>query len=448
MRADTPHTFRSAIAKLACRIAPFAVALQVLAGGAASASAASCPQVGSFSGGNQPPVCWRAYNDNSPFNAQIPAGANLATDSAAIVGQMTSSGYHFDGTQSSFQFDSDGSRPIYWASSSDPLVTIHCNAYWGPNTCQGANGVLVDGLQIHIPAGARPGDSWDERMIVVDQSTGTEYDFERASWTDPTDLAVWSASAIPIAGTDATGLGAQADAANIGMMAGVIRPDELAAGVINHALAISVPCTSGYVWPATGPWGLDCKTIGQDPASAPPMGGLLQLNMTPAQIAASGAPAWQQTIMTAMATYGMYINDTNGGTDNTTLEIEKQGDQTTTSFGLAPQMGNLVRAVGGTSAGPGAWIVGGVPIDASKLRLIAPIQCVAQGTCPAADPPVATPASATPALEPKAHTAVVVHRTTHRRKHHARSRHHKRQHHRRHHHRRRHHRRHHHRHLS
>ena len=112
-------------------------------------------------------------------------------------------------------------------------------------------------------------------MIVVDQSTGTEYDFERASWTDPTDLTVWSASAIPVAGTGATGLGAQADAANIGMLAGVIRPSELAAGAINHALAVSVPCTSGYVWPATGPWGLDCKTIGQDPASAPPMGGLL-----------------------------------------------------------------------------------------------------------------------------------------------------------------------------
>ena len=221
-------------------------------------------------------------------------------------------------------------------------------------------------------------------MIVVDQSTGTEYDFERASWTDPTTSPYGQASAIPVAGTGATGLGAQADAANIGMLAGVIRPSELAAGAIDHALAVSVPCTSGYVWPATGPWGLDCKTIGQDPATAPPMGGLLQLNMTPAQIAATGAPAWQRTIMTAMAQYGMYINDTNGGYDNTSLELEKQGDESSTSFGLAPEMGDLVRRFGGNSAGAGAWIVDGVQIDASKLRLIAP--CVAQGTCPSTTP--------------------------------------------------------------
>ena len=157
MPPATPHTLRSTIAKFARRIAPFAVALQVLAGGAASASAASCPQLGSFSASNQPPACWRAYGDNSPFNTQIPAGARLAPDSSAVVGQMTNLAYHFDGTQKSFQFDSSGSRPIYWASASDPLVTIHCTAYWGPNTCQGANGVIVDGLQIHIPAGAQPG---------------------------------------------------------------------------------------------------------------------------------------------------------------------------------------------------------------------------------------------------------------------------------------------------
>jgi hypothetical protein len=299
--------------------------------------------------------------------------------------------YQFDGGGHGLVFQSRGSRPVYWSRPADPLVTVHCTYYWGPGTCQGANGFVIDGIKIHIPAGAQPEQQWDGHMLVIDQANNAEYDFERASWSGPNQLTVWSGSEIPISGDTATGLGGSADAGSFGLLAGIIRPTELRANSIDHALAISVPCTEGYVWPAQGPWGEPCGKIGQSDSSGAGfaglhMGSLLQLNMTDAQIAGTGAPAWQQAIMRAMSHYGMYINDTNGGADNQTLELEKQGDESFTSFGQAPQMAKVVRSLGATAWSSDNWVVDGVPIDVSKLRVVDP--CVQQGTCPtAASPP-------------------------------------------------------------
>lgn len=369
------------------------VCLLAGAGGAVTAAAAPPPcsqQFGSFSAGKPPPACWRPYGSGSPLNKAIPPGAQVAADSRTILHHMLHFGYRFEADRGNYIFQTPGRTPVYWSRASDPVVTVHCTGYWGPNTCQGANGISIDGLQIHLPSGAQPEHQWDGHMIVVDQAAGTEYDFERASWTGSSDLTVWSGSEIPISGRTATGLGGEATAANLGLLGGIVRAGELRAGVINHALAVSVPCTTGYVWPATGPWGEPCRKIGQsDPSlrsSAPQMGTLLQLHMTDREIAAIGAPPWQQAIMTAMAHYGMYVNDTNGGSDNSTLELEKEGDESFTSFGMAPRMANLVHQLGGVyyPSGTGQWVVGGVPIDVSRLRVIDP--CVAQGGCAGSSP--------------------------------------------------------------
>jgi len=365
-------------------IAALALLLLALAASTASASTsvAPCPQqFGSFTAQTPPPGCWRPYGSSSPFNKPIPAGAPVASDSGVIMRQMTSSNVGFAGGKQGFQLDSQGSRPIYWAQPSDPMVTIHCTYLWGPRTCQGANGVVVDGLQIHIPAGAQPEQASDGHLTVIDQAAGAEYDFEHASWTSPTELTVASGSEIPISGNAGTGLGGNADAGDFGLLGGVIRASELKAGVINHALAISVPCTQGYVWPSEGPWGLACGSIGRSSSGALHMGSLLQLNMSARQIAATGAPAWEQTIMRAMAQYGLYVNDTNGGGDDQTLELETQDDVSFTSFGASPQLANYLSSLGGRLWSNGAVGLGGLPINTAKLRVIAP--CIAQGTCAA-----------------------------------------------------------------
>ena len=350
------------------------------------ADALTCDQGvthGLFPAADGPSACWRPYGPKSPFNKPIPDRAPAAADSRAIVEHMLRYSYEFGYKSHRFQLGSRGTRAVYWSSSNDPLVTIHCTYHWGPGTCQGANGFVVDGIRIHIPAGAQPEQQWDGHMTIVDQANNAEYDFERASWTGPDQISVWSGSELPVSGAGATGLGGNADAGSFGLLGGIIRPEELQAGSINHALAISVPCTDGYVWPAMGPWGAPCSSIEQA-GDGPHVGSLLQLSMSPAQIASSGYPRWQKAIVTAMSRYGMYINDTNGSGMNRALELELEDDVSFVSLGQPPLMANMFRALGGTHQGPGYVVLDGVEIPISKLRVVDP--CVQHATCvPAAD---------------------------------------------------------------
>src|SRR6185437_12689975 len=156
---------------------------------------------------------------------------------------------------------------------------------------------------------------------------------------------------------------------------------------INHALAINVPCTNGSVFPAQGANGMPCNKLqGQNGAGTPaPLGTLFQLNMTDAQIAASGAPAWEKTIMTAMAHYGMYVNDTDGINN---IELEAESDISYTSLGGPSRLDNFIKANGGSYYAPlKRWILSGRFIPVSKLRVISP--CFAQGTCPGSSSPAA-----------------------------------------------------------
>jgi predicted Zn-dependent protease len=87
--------------------------------------------------------------------------------------------------------------------------------------------------------------------------------------------------------------------------------------------------------------------------------------MSEAEIAASGAPSWQQTIMRAIAKYGAYVVDTSGRRERQ-MDLVKEGDQSFTSFGYAGEMSSFVSGLGGT------FQLVGVPIAVSKLRVINP----------------------------------------------------------------------------
>ena len=105
----------------------------------------------------------------------------------------------------------------------------------------------------------------------------------------------------------------------------MIRVSEMRAGVINHALFMTVNCHHGNVWPANnvGTHGL-CSL-----KNAPAMGQHFWLDMTPAQINAQSVPGWQKIILRAMARYGMYVGDDGG--NSWALQFES-GDNYT-SFG-------------------------------------------------------------------------------------------------------------------
>ncbi len=318
----------------------------------------------------------------------LPADPTIAPDSGSIIAGLTANHVNFEGGSGQFAFTSDDSRDgVYYSRATDPVVTIHCTYYWGPGTCTGADKVNVDGQQIHIPAGAMPQDNGsDAHMTVVDQAHQVEYDFEHAAWSaDHQTLNVWAGAQIPAGANLGSGLGAGGTAAGFSTLAGLITAPELAAGAINHALVINVPCTSGSVYPAQGANGLPCNQMqGHDSTGTPtPLGTLFQLNMTDAQITNSGAPAWEQTIMTAMAHYGMYVNDTDG-IDN--IELEAESDVSYTSLGGPARLNNFIKANGGSYYAPlNRWILSGRYIPLNHLRVINP--CFAQATCPATPTP-------------------------------------------------------------
>jgi hypothetical protein len=95
-----------------------------------------------------------------------------------------------------------------------------------------------------------------------------------------------------------------ADAAGLPIYPGLVRYDEVASGVIKHALRFTAPKTQhGYVSPAS-----HYASSSYDPAR-PPMGVRFRLK---ASFNISGYSVSMKVILTALKTYGMFLAD-NGG---------------------------------------------------------------------------------------------------------------------------------------
>lgn len=374
-----PPAIATLIGWLRARLAAclFATGLTGLALSAtASASPAPCPDEFGSIGPNGPAACWRPYGAGSPFNRELPPDPVVASDSATIISNLVANHVDFAGGGSDFAFTTgDGRDAVYYSQSGDPMVRIHCTYEWGPRTCTGSDGVNIDGKLIPVPRGAQPAGGVDRHMTVIDQAAGREYDFEHATWDGDRILDVWSGGGVAIGPNAGTGLGGGATASDFATFAGLITERELAADAINHALVASVPCTDGSVAPAVRPNGFSCAQLGSwnPTGTPPPLGALLQLTMTDDQIAATRAPAWERTIMTAMAHYGMYVNDTNGSDGGNAISVEAESDVSYTSLGERPLMAGFMKRAGGTYYAPlQRWILTGPFLSLKRLRVISP----------------------------------------------------------------------------
>jgi hypothetical protein len=327
-----------------------------------------CGKTVRWLGPSSPPVCWRPYSDTSPFNQQIPLGARLAANSARVVKRLLGFGPLQHLTAGDAGTANDYGRPTYFNHSGDPVFTVHCTEPWG--TCP------IEGSQVRIPDAARVPGGTDGHLSVVDQTSGWEYDFWRVH-SKPAGggriVVAWGGRTR----IDGNGLGSYAVAARFGTLAGALRPEELEAGQINHALAISVRCDSGrFVYPASDS-STPCADEGLSNSDAPAVGTRFQLAMTPAQIDALAVPAYRKTVLRAMARYGMYVADTGGS-----WGIITESALVTTSFGLEDRWVRLARSVGAPYWAPdhryAIDIRDGVDW-ARYLRVIDP--CVMRRTC-------------------------------------------------------------------
>jgi Bacterial Ig domain len=235
------------------------------------------------------------YSSTSVWNAPIPSSPAIAPNSAAMVETVLRAAQ----AQGFVVAAKHWSVPVYYADASTPRVDFSLTASWAPARRM---------TPVPVPQNAAPDPSSDGHMMIVDRSTGCEYDFWKAAkkagggWS-----AAWG-NALLVNGTGVYPKGLSARGSGFGLGAGLIRPDELAAGEIDHALVFSFPTTKagGPVAPAT-------ESDGQSTAAgAIPEGAQLQLDPE-LNLDSLRLTPWQRTIARALQRYGMILGDTGGG---------------------------------------------------------------------------------------------------------------------------------------
>jgi hypothetical protein len=237
----------------------------------------------------------RLFAANAFINTPVAQHPALAPNSQAIISQAVTS----YASHAALSNNSHWGIPIVNAESQSHRYTVGCR-YYGCDRRFGP---------VQIPAGAQP-DSGSDGHLVVLQPNGNELDM----WLGQRTSSGWTAGSRWV--QSATGPATNctqvhgcsgANAADFALAAGVVRPEEIAQGHIDHALVITTPDTrQGYIaCPATNTDGKHA-----DP-NAMPIGAHVQLDPS-VNVSALPIPAWQKVISIALQQYGAYVVDTGG----------------------------------------------------------------------------------------------------------------------------------------
>jgi hypothetical protein len=146
-----------------------------------------------------------------------------------------------------------------------------------------------------------PNGSGDRHLLTVDTSTCKLYELYAARKVS----GVWQAGSGAIFDLNSNALRTagwtSADAAGLPILPGLARYEEVAAGVIRHALRFTAPATNGtYIWPARH------KTSSPYNGNAPPMGQRFRLK---AAYNITGFSPQAQVLARAMQVYGLILAD-------------------------------------------------------------------------------------------------------------------------------------------
>jgi hypothetical protein len=188
--------------------------------------------------------------------------------------------------------------PVYGAAAKTQLTDVTLTNTWGTG--------LTRLSGVPMPAGALPDPAGDGHLTVVQPSTGCVYDLFRARTVNGAWLADWAnATTMGSSGIypDAGGTRAAGFSASLGL----VWPQEIDRGRIDHALVFAYPyTTSAYVSPAMRSDG-HSTTAGSLPIAA-------RLRLDPAlDLTTLGLSRTERIIATALQEYGMVLGDTSGG---------------------------------------------------------------------------------------------------------------------------------------
>jgi hypothetical protein len=292
----------------------------------------------------------------SAFNT--PVGASLTLpNSAAMVSYLLA----HEGISADHHRPAEGSRPMFYASNSDPVLTIEAR--------DGAGTLHLNGRRIHVPAFATPENASDGHLTIVLAPVdalipGETIDFWQAS-IGAGKIKASSVGAVQMGPTGSLLMeegGGTGDAAYFALQAGLVRAPELRAGTIEHALtAVVKGVSTKVVYPARVGDGSST-----DP-NAPPMGQRFVLDYTAPEIEHMGFKPWKVAVLKALATYGFYVGDSSGER----LVLLWEGSSTYP--GISPEPFAAIGAEQGLPYAGGQYDFNlAEGIDWSRLRAVAP----------------------------------------------------------------------------
>ena len=186
--------------------------------------------------------------------------------------------------------------PYVEVPGSQALVAINFTDY-GDESDPGPYSIPSD-----APIEGGPGSDGDRHVLVLDKDNCILYEL---FYTWPNSDGSWNASSGAVYDLNSHALRpdgwTSADAAGLPILPGLVQYDEVASGVIDHAIRFTVPQTRrAYIWPARH---FASSLTG---SQYPPMGQRFRLK---AGYDISGFSTEVQVIMQAMKTYGLILAD-------------------------------------------------------------------------------------------------------------------------------------------
>lgn len=224
---------------------------------------------------------WNARVDNLPVHARSDAWINS-------IGRDT--GFHMDfGSQWNGQ---DIGIPFNVVPASQPAVNVVFDEF----------GDESDAGPYPVPAVPLIEDGSDHHILILREGECKLYELYHAHKVGSTwyagSGAIWDLNSHALRPAGWT----SSDAAGLPILPGLVRYDEIVAGVINHAIRFTISSTNSYIWPARH---LTSGTAGVL-TNTPPMGARFRLK---ADYNIGGFDPKMRVILQAMKTYGIIVAD-------------------------------------------------------------------------------------------------------------------------------------------
>ncbi len=251
------------------------------------------------------------YNEESPFNTAIPETVEIDEHSSQYIQSIKNSLGEVDSLILQVK---QYSAPVYFAKSETRRtdVKLFCGEAWELGVSMLKNVPIPDFAE---PADDSSGDtppddcgeasSQDNNMIILDLENRCEYDFWQARKDNDNNWTASWGNAISMDDDGVYDHGISTRGSGLAFLGGLIWPDELETGEINHALVFNTPNTKsgGPVSPAT-----DSDGITEEEWSLPE-GALVRLD--PAlDLDTLDLSDAEYGIAKALQIYGMYLADT------------------------------------------------------------------------------------------------------------------------------------------